>query len=111
MDSDGNIVAGISFIGSALSIVKITKGVKMRNGNLSPMNIDWNTQLTADSVASMQLSPDLCINPEGTFIYATTSVLYYNGTEQITTGALAQISLASGDVRWFKRNLAVNSMG
>ena len=93
MDTDGNIVAGISFLGSALSIVKITRGVKLRNGNLSPMNIDWNTQLTADSVASMQQSPDLCIDPEGKFIYATTSVLFYNDSKSITAGALAQVSL------------------
>jgi hypothetical protein len=32
-------------------------------------------------------------------------------SEKITTGAVAQLSLVNGDVRWFKRDLAVNGMG
>ena len=59
----------------------------------------------------MQQTPDICIDSNNKYVYSTTSVLFFNVTEKVTAGAIAQLSLVNGDVRWFKRDLAVNGMG
>jgi hypothetical protein len=76
MDENGNILAGISFLTSALSIVKIVPGKSIGSTLRTPMEMDWKTQLNADSLSSMQQSPDICIDSNNRYVYATTSVLY-----------------------------------
>jgi len=73
MDGAGNILAGIYFLKSAVSIVRLTPGRILRTGQLSYPEIDWKTQIGRDDLAASSGSV-LCIDPLDNYVYAGLSI-------------------------------------
>jgi hypothetical protein len=105
-----DIYAGISFLGSAVSITRITPSKTDTQGRYFQPYISWIKNIGTDSVSSQQTFPSMCVDSTEQTVFVGSSIIYNDGFTSSTVAGLLTFAASSGSLYQFKKNLDMENV-